>query len=152
MEISNELEKKLTRAKEGRAEWIKLMREYGGEKDKYIILFPHEGSDCNRYMLKYLSEFAEKAQVDTLLILSCDNIVLEGIKNCEDINCIGVFWNNVQIQNLLSYYSLHMFTNKLVIASLDEPQGRNGSNIIGTKGVTEEEVVAIGILGLKGLV
>lgn len=128
------------------------MREYGGEKDKYIILFPHEGSDCNRYMLKYLSEFAEKAQVDTLLILSCDNIVLEGIKNCEDINCIGVFWNNVQIQNLLSYYSLHMFTNKLVIASLDEPQGRNGSNIIGTKGVTEEEVVAIGILGLKGLV
>lgn len=152
MEISNEFEKRLNRAKEGRTEWIKLMEEYGGEKNKYIILFPHEGSDCNRYMLKYLSKFAKKVQVDTLLILSCDNMVLEGIKNCEDINCIGVFWNNVQIQNLLSYYSLYMFTNKLVIASLDEPQGRNGSNIIGAKGVTEEEIVVIGILGLKSLI
>ena len=45
-----------------------------------------------------------------------------------------------------------MFTNKLIIVSLDEPQGRNGTNLIGTKGVTEEEIVAIGILGLKYLV
>ena len=152
MEISNEFEKKLNKAKEGRAQWIKLMEEFGGEKDKYIILFPHERIDCNKYMLKYLSQFAKKVHVDTLLVLSCDKMVLEGIKDYTDINCIGVFWNNIQIQNLLSYYSLHMFTNKLVIASLDEPQGRNGSNIIGTKGVTEEEIVAIGILGLKSLV
>lgn len=152
MEINNEFEKKLNKAKEGRAEWIKLMEEYGGEKDKYIILFPHEGSDCNRYMLKYLAKFAKKVQVDTLLILSYDKMILEGIKDYADINCIGVFWNTIQVQNLLSYYSLHMFTNKLVIASFDEPQGRNGSNIIGTKGVTEEEIVAIGILGLKSLI
>lgn len=151
MKVNDELEKKLKKAKEGRMQWIRLMEQYGGEKDKYIILFPHKHAACNNYVLKYLSQFVEKVHVDTLLMVSCDKVLLKKVKDYTDINCIGVFWDDMQIQNLLSYYSLHMFTNKLIIVSLDEPQGRNGTNLIGTKGVTEEEIVAIGILGLKYL-
>ena len=51
----------------------------------------------------------------------------------------------------MDYYTLQMFTDKLVIASLEEPEGRSGGNLIGVKHITEEEAVAIGILGLSGV-
>ena len=103
MKVNDELEKNLKKAKEGRIQWIRLMEQYGGEKDKYIILFPHKHSACNKYALKYLSQFVEKVHVDTLLMVSCDKVLLEKVKDYTDINCIGVFWDDMQIQNTYVY-------------------------------------------------
>ncbi len=45
----------------------------------------------------------------------------------------------------MKFYSLYMFTDRLVIASLDEPDGRNGERMVGKKGITVGEIFPIGV-------
>ena len=45
----------------------------------------------------------------------------------------------------MQYYCLYEFDKRLVIASLDEPNGRRGSALIGKRGTTKEEIFVIGV-------
>lgn len=141
------LQKKIEKAGKGREAWLGLVKQYHISDETYVILFPQCGTDCNRYVLKYLSAYAEKVKAKRLLLLTDDKEILEN-KDLQ-IDCEKVVWKREQAECLMAYYTLQMFTDKLIIAALDEPEGRNGQNIIGVRGVTEEEAVAVGILGLS---
>lgn len=145
------LEKKLYQAKKGREDWLELIEKKYIKNETYVILFPQNGTSCNKYILKYLPVFSEKLDIKHILILSHDDEVLENIKSYNNLKCDSIFWSREKAEEIMAYYMLQKFTNQLIIASLDEPEGRNGNNIIGVKGITEEEAVAIGILGLKSI-
>lgn len=147
MTLEEALEEKIACAARGRAYWLDLEKKAAIDDKVRVILFPQTGTDCNRYTLKYLPEFAKKEQLDRLVLLAFDPWVLDN-KSAAGTPCECIPCSRKQAEELMAYYTLHMFTDKLIIASLDEPQGRNGKNIVGVKGVTQEEAVAIGILGL----
>ena len=149
MVLEKELEEKINLARRGRDKWLQLMGQYVIDKNTYVILFPQEKTQCNRYVLKYLPAFAEKVHASQILLLSYDEEVLKNNINCSEKIIDSVFWNRKQAEELMAYYTLQIFTNNLIIASLEEPEGRKGRNLIGINGITEEETVAIGILGIK---
>ena len=45
----------------------------------------------------------------------------------------------------MQFYCLYEFNKKFIVASLDEPYGRNGSALIGKKGTTKEEIFVSGV-------
>lgn len=45
----------------------------------------------------------------------------------------------------MQFYCLYEFDKRFICASLDEPNGRNGSALIGKRGTTVEEIFVIGV-------
>lgn len=141
------LQDKINSAKMGREYWLNLDKEYKIDAETYVVVFPDRGTKVNEYVLKYLPSFVDKVHSKRIILLSSDTDIIK--KQSEDVEYIAVYCEEEKIDALLSYYTLQMFTERIVIASLDKPEGRNGKNVIGINGITEEEAVAIGILGLK---
>ena len=48
----------------------------------------------------------------------------------------------------MQLYCLYEFNKKFICASINEPQGRNGSVLIGKRGTTKEEIFAMGVYRL----
>lgn len=151
MTIQKEVEKKAAEARKGREKWLYLKETYRIDKNTYIILFPEEKTQCNQYILKYLPEFSKKVNANRIILLSYDEEILKANIHCSDIVYEIVFWNRAAADELMAYYSIQRFSDNLLIASLNQPKGRNGENLIGINGITEEEVVSIGILGIRGV-
>lgn len=147
------IREKVENARQGREIWLSIEKECALTEDSYVILFPQKDTLCNSYVLKHLSEFAHRAKAGKIVLLSYDEKVLDAdaavLGEAADTELICRFFSREAAEKVMDYYMLQMFTDKLVIAALDEPEGRNGRNVIGINGITEEEAVAVGILGLS---
>ena len=151
MTIEEKMERRINQARKGREKWLQLKENYKIDKSTYIILFPEEKTQCNKYTLKYLPFFSKKLSIKHIILLSYDKEVLNTKIDCPDLICESIFWTHSQAEELMAYYMVQIFTENFIIASLDLPEGRKAGNIIGINGVTEEEVVSVGILGIKEL-
>ena len=149
MSIEEVLERKINQAVLGRKRWLKLAKTCDISEDTYVILFPQRQTECNKYVLKHLPDFVRKMNAKHLLILSHDEEILNSSEKYGEAKCERIMWSREEAEDLMAYYTMQMFTQRLIIASLDEPEGRNGRNIIGVNGITEEEAAVIGILGLR---
>lgn len=143
-----QVRQKINIAAEGRHIWLELEKEQAFDENTFVILFPESGTMCNKYVMKYLAAFMGKTGTDRVLLLSHDEEVLNAGSDA-DMKIQTRFLSREDAVKIIAYYMLQVFTDKLIIASLDEPEGRNGSNIIGINGITLEETVATGILGLS---
>jgi hypothetical protein len=56
-----------------------------------------------------------------------------------------VYCPRKKAEELMQFYCLYNFDRRFFCASLDEPYGRNGSRIIGARGITAEEIFVIGV-------
>lgn len=139
-------------ATQGREIWLSLAKECVFDEDTFVILFPRADTMCNKYVMKYLSDFADMVKTRRIVLLSFDRNVLNAVSDTNiGVTVFTHFVSREDAVKIMDYYMLQMFTDRLIIASLDEPEGRSGSNIIGIKGITEEEAVAVGVLGLAGI-
>ncbi len=149
MDIEKLLEEKIQKAEKGRKYWLSLKENTPLSDDAYIIMFPEIKTKCNYYVLKHLDKFAEEKNCNHFLFLSSDQDIIKQAEELVSTHYKMVLCSENDIDALICYYMMQMFTEHFIIASLEKPDGRNGKNIIGVNGITEEEVVAIGILGLK---
>lgn len=136
---------KIISAEQGREIWLTIKKKCELTENTFVILFPHSGTMCNTYIIQYLQDFMNRTGAEKVVLLSYD----ENILNAKIENTMSCFISREDAEKIMDYYTLQTFTDKLIIASLDEPEGRNGSNIIGINGITEKEVAAVGILGLS---
>lgn len=151
MEVGKLLEEKIQKAETGREYWLSLKENYQLSENDYVILFPEIKTKCNYYVLKHLDRFAEEKKCSRFLFLSPDKYIIQQAEGIVSTPYEMIICDEINMEGLVCYYMLQMFTNHLLIASLEKPDGRNGKNIIGINGITEEEVAAIGILGLKNI-
>ena len=56
-----------------------------------------------------------------------------------------VDFSRKKAERLMQFYCLYEFDKRFTVASLDEPNGRNGSALIGKRGTTVEEIFVIGV-------
>lgn len=141
--------KNIIKAYKGRKIWIKLLKSYGLTDKHYVVLMPSLNRDYNYYALLYLDKFLEKENAEGALILTYD----ENVKKCARMfsgKIIDVAdFSREKAELLMKFYCLYQFTYRLIIASLEEPEGRDGLNLVGKKGITIEEIIAVGLYGLN---
>ncbi|NRT73710.1 hypothetical protein [Clostridium beijerinckii] len=149
MELKRIIDKNIEKASKGRQIWIKILEKYGIGDGDYIILMPSLNNEYNYYTLLHLNEFINKVNAKRIILLTHDSVVKKVAKLFSNKIYDILYFSREDAECVMKFYCLYKFTDSLIIASLDEPEGRNGKSLIGKNGITLEEVIAIGVYGLK---
>ena len=149
MIMEQHLNLQLVRAAQGRELWLQLVEEYNIEPHEYVILFPSSQREVNSYGLLYLNQFMDTKRLDTVVLLTNDQEVHDTHRQFAENVRHSIQLSDDEIESLLYFYRLYMFTNKLIIVALDQLPGRSLAQLQNVRGITLEELVAIGIYQLR---
>lgn len=134
---------------QGRRDWLQFVeRVRFGERD-YAILFPSQNRVWNDLALLYADDFAASVKAERLFLLTHDEEIENNCRQLSHSVTEVIPYSREQAVRLMKFYSLYMFTDQLIIASLNEPDGRDGERIVGRKGISIDEVFAIGVYRMQ---
>ena len=139
------LEKRLELAKQGMMEWGNILRMTRLAADDHVILFPSDRFEYNHFGLKYLDTFLERVGGNKAVLLTFDPYVQNNATAFSDKIKSLIYFERDRVEKLLALYTLYEFDERFIVISLDEPYVRNAEGLIGKKGITTEELIAVGI-------
>lgn len=119
-----------------------------GIGDTAVILIPKGDRESGYFALAYLDCLLKRRGWKNAILLSPDHLLLK-CAECFSNNILAVrLLKSGQEEDLLQLACLYRFDNRFICASIDRPEGRNGSSLIGKKGLTKEEIFAVGVYGI----
>lgn len=146
--LSEQMKKRLKQAKEGCRYWNGLIRAVSLRPGESVVLFPEHNVEYNRYGLMYLDTYLNRQNRLGAIVLTNDMCVKqEAFRYSNRIRSV-VDISNEDIRTLLQYYCTYNFSPDFKVISLRLPYGRNAENVVGRKGTTIEQLIAIGIYGI----
>jgi hypothetical protein len=124
--------------------WHRLVKKYK-LGNTAVILMPSCDRDYNYNALLYLDQMLKSRKFDNAVILTHSEEVMKSAHMFSE-KILGIErFSRKRAEHLMQYYCLYEFDKRLVVASLDEPNGRNGRALIGKKDTTLEEIFVIGV-------
>ena len=144
-EVKRQLYRNLISAYQGWWQWHKVIKGKGIAGNTAVVLLPSCDREINHLALLYLDNMLNSRKYKNAVILTHDPAVQK---------CAGIFSQNIlrvlsfsrkKAEHLMQFYCLYEFDKRFIVASLDEPNGRNGSALIGKRGTTVEEIFVIGV-------
>lgn len=124
--------------------WHRLVKRYHLGRTR-VILLPSQDRRYNYAALRYVDQMLERHNYDNAIFLTVDPMVekVAGLfsKNIRAVETIS----RKKAERLMQFYCLYEFDPRFVVASLEEPNGRNAVGLIGKNGTTVEELIAIGV-------
>lgn len=145
--IRNQLLKNIVSCYRGWWIWHQICKTQGMDRTA-VILIPEGDRESSFLALTYLDSLLEQCGWENTILLSTDTSIQK---------CANHFSNKIlavkilrpeQEDDLLQLACLYRFDDRFICASIDRPEGRNGSTLIGKKGLTKEEIFAVGVYGL----
>ncbi|MBR4504756.1 MAG: hypothetical protein IKP20_07290 [Candidatus Methanomethylophilaceae archaeon] len=110
-----------------------------------IVLFPDTDTKVNFYGLLYLDEFLVRNLKKTAVIVTSNNGVAKSANyftpKIKDIITVS----EEEMDGLLALYSLRRNEMEMTVVSLDKPDGRTAIRFKGVRGMTVEQIIAIGV-------
>lgn len=149
--LKRQLNSNLKIALKGCYYWHSICRTKGFNNTA-VVLIPDEDKEISYYALLYLDNMLEVHHFDNAIILTIDSVAAKAAplfsKRILSIKVVS----RKESESLIKLYSLIKIDDKFFCVSLDKPEGRKGSVLIGQKGVTKEELLAIGIYNIYPIV
>lgn len=142
----NLLEEKFNEAEKGRQYWITLQEKYSLESSDYVLLIPDKEDII--HLKKRFQQFISKKHGRNGLILAGKDL-LDKLEKIQSNNIFMQECSSSEAHNLMRFYCMYQFTANLLIASLEKPDGRRGSNLIGKKGLEREEILDMVVFGIE---
>lgn len=147
-QIRHELCENIKRSYRALCHWKRLRRSWG-KNTTAIVLIPCGDHEISFYALAHLKQMLSCRQLQNAIILSNDMLVLKICKTYSRSVADSISITNEEMEDYLHLYNLYRFDDSFIVASLELPHGRNGTSLIGVKGITKEEVFCIGVYGLS---
>lgn len=147
-EVKKLLKKSKRECQRGFLVWHLLIKKHPEIKNTAVILMPSCEDSYNYYALLYMNQFLKKSKRDNAVLLTWDKRVIQCAKDFSENITSVIPFSRRKAELLMKYTSLYNFDDRLTVASLVEPIGRDGHALIGVRGLTEEELFAIGVYGL----
>lgn len=143
--VKSVLRKKFKYAWQGRKTFLHVYKKNRGLEKTAYILFPEDDDELNFYGLLYLDDLSDFSSYENFVIITSCKIISQSAKYfCNKIKNIYEVSKD-ESDRLLAYYSLYKFYKNLLCVSIDMPDARRGSNILGKNNVSKEQLVGIGI-------
>ncbi len=143
--VKRQLYVNLISAYKGWWQWHKVIKGKDVEDNTAVILMPSHDIEINHLALLYLDAMLKSRKYKNAVILTDDPAVIKSASLFSK-NILRVMeFSRKRAEHLMQFYSLYEFDKRFIVASLDEPNGRNGSSIIGKRGTTVEEIFVIGV-------
>ena len=144
-QVKRQLYKNLWSSYKGWWQWHKVIKGKGVAGNTAVILLPACDRETNLLALLYLDAMLKSRKYKNAVILTHD----PAVKKCAGLfsqNILRVVdFNRKKAEHLMQFYCLYEFDKRFTVASLDEPNGRNGSALTGKRGTTVEEIFVIGV-------
>ena len=144
-QVKRQLYRNLISAYRGWWEWHKIVKGKGVGDNTAVVLLPSCEREINHLALLYLDSMLSRRKYKNAVILTHD----PAVKKCAQLfspNILRVVsFSRKKAEHLMQFYCLYEFDKRFICASLDEPNGRNGSALIGKRGTTVEEIFVIGV-------
>jgi hypothetical protein len=141
--------KRLNAALAGRTMWLGLKRKYDIDNGLFVLLMPEDDRELNEQALRHIGDLLIYRRAAGVVILSDKTWIIENAMMYSDkilaINKISA----KDIDNLLSFFELYAFTERLLIVSLTKPYGSKLYNAVGVQGVTKEDLVCLSIFLIR---
>lgn len=131
----------------GRKIWNVYKNKYNIRKENlYLVLLPTDNNELNLIFFKYIEKCFEPHK--KIIILAYDSKIKKISFLFEKRNEIVVETVSKKLcEELIFYYTFIPFYNRFYLISLTEPNERKCDYLIGKKGITAEELIAVGIMG-----
>lgn len=144
-----ELEDNINIAKKGREVWQGILDKYPIDNKVRIIIFPEDNKLVNYYTLSYINQAVKELTANKFIIVTYSDTIKKVARLFSDNVTEVIMLDKKAIFELIKFYSFYMFTDKLIIASLIYPEGRNADRLIGTKDIELKELIALGLFLIK---
>lgn len=144
-QVKRQLYLNLISAYRGWWQWHKVIKGKGVTGDTAVILLPSCEREINHLALLYLDDMLKSRKYRDAVILTHDPAVKKSASLFSRNILRVVSFSRKKAEHLMQFYCLYEFDKRFTVASLDEPNGRNGSALIGKRGTTVEEIFVIGV-------
>lgn len=138
------LEKKLEEARKGRLYWLYLLEKYKLGFTSYVLLIPDK-EDIMHLKKRFIQYIARK-NGSKGVIITCKELFSN--TKCKDGSIYTEACTRQEAENLMRFYCMYQFTPNLLIASLENPDGRRGINLAGKEGFSREEILDMVVFGI----
>ena len=135
-------------ALKGRQQWRRIVKRYGLKKSgkkTAVILLPKDDQENSYFALLYLDRMLSRHDYQSAVILARTDIdqkaaplLSKKIRAVERVS-------DEAAEALLQFYTALPFDRRFICASLTDVKCRDGKKLLGTCGITIEEMVAIGV-------
>ncbi|WP_298068259.1 hypothetical protein [uncultured Mailhella sp.] len=125
------------------------MRRTWKREETAIILVPSGDPEVGPFALAYLDRLLSTRNLKNAVIASDDLSFIGNRKHGSELIVKTLQLTGADVEDLLRLSVLYRFDSNFIIASLDQPLGRNGSRLVGVKGISKEEIFCVGIYGLS---
>lgn len=127
--------------------WRGILKKYKKTdiKNTAIVLLPNAEKADNYLALRYLEQMLDQHGFTKAIILTHDERVQKLHHLFTDKITAVEFCPRKKAEQLIHFYCLYHIDPRFFCASINEPQGRNGSKLIGVRDLTHEEIFAVGI-------
>lgn len=129
-------------------EWDAMLHITKAGADDSVILFPGSDHECNLQGMRYLDTYMQRINTKRAIILTVDPFVKNNIGNFSDNVSSIIEISREQAQRFIVLYQLRIFDDRFIVVSLNEPICRNAEGMIDVKGITVEQLVAIGVYSI----
>jgi len=141
--------RRLISALNGRTMWLKLKYEYDVDNGVYVLLMPEDDRELNEKALEHIDALVAHRKARGIIILTNNQWIVESaIAFSSKILAVKEV-SEKEIDNLLSFFELYAFTERLLIVSLTRPYGSKLLNTVGISGVTKEDLVCLCIFVMR---
>lgn len=142
--IPKELNHALNLADSGRSIWRSFVEKMKVKNNEFVILIPQSNHEFLYYSLLYLKPFC-RTTGQKVHIITSEEIISKSIAYFNvDVATITII-SEEDCQAIISFYSLYMFTDKLIILSPSQPKGRTGLKLVLNGLINIEEFISVGI-------
>lgn len=143
-QVKRQMYRNLLAAYQGWWQWHKIVKQKG-VANTAVVLLPSCEKKTNLLALLYLDAMLKKRKYKNAVILTHDPSVKKSAELFSRNILSVISFSRKKAENLMQFYCLYEFDKRFIVASLDEPNGRNGSVLVGKRGTTQEEIFVIGV-------
>lgn len=144
-QVKRQLYRNLLAAYRGWWQWHKITRKKGVSSKTAVLLLPSCDKEINQLALLYLDDMLKNRKYTNAVILTHDSAVQKSARLFSKKILQVIPFSRKKAEDLMQFYCLYEFDKRFIVASLDEPNGRNGSALVGKNNTTREEVFVIGV-------
>lgn len=135
----------------GYIHWHVILQRYKISTECAVILIPSPADEeCTEYAVKYVKEFLRCNRYKSVAFVSSYPNLSHLIKKfqVESVVRSTIFLSDRKISQLLDFYNANLNDERLIVASLCVPCGRNALNYMNTGVLSKEEIFVIGIYNI----
>lgn len=134
----------LENAQLGRECYISLKRNYKIQDDAYIFIVDHSNAEFYLHAIEAIKNYIHKNEITVCVLV--DECMQEN-DTLHELQCI--FLPSENIDHILSFYNLYLFTDNLYIFSAKSPSSRTTYYLVEQGIISMKEFIEIGILKSK---